>query len=271
MSLKLPSPVKWILIGIGGFAGLIALILGIIFQLTSGMTKVADNFLVALKDGNTKAALSLLSEQARSDLSEENIRSFTRKNSLTAYKGAFWSNRSINYPNRGELIGTVELETGQTIDLTFTFQKNDEAWQIYSIQQDSPGIHSQQSSTQMPAEAYLIQLVNDTTKVFVKSIKQGNFKSLHKFSSGTWREEMTVEQFDKALAPFLKFTSNPNAIEYFDRVSKGVPVFDDQPQISADGILKIVGSYKSDPNLNFEYSYIYEGLGWKLVGVDVKV
>ena len=49
--------VRKLLIGVGSIAAAIGIVVAIFFQATSGLTKVADNFFEALKQGDTDQAL----------------------------------------------------------------------------------------------------------------------------------------------------------------------------------------------------------------------
>ncbi|ABM78712.1 hypothetical protein [Prochlorococcus marinus] len=271
MTIKLSPPVKWVLVAFGSLSGLFIIVFSIVIQLTSGMTKTADKFLDELKVNNTEAALELFSAQAKNSLSRENIQRFSKKNSLNNYDSVSWSNRSISYPDRGELTGTINLKSGKKIPVVFNLNKDGSSWKIYSIKQDRPGIHNQSSSTETPSETNLIDLVNETTDAFINSISLGGFQNLYDYSSRTWQKQTTVKDLDKALSPFLKFTSDPKAINYLNLVTSQMPVFKKEPEITSNGTMTINGSYSLNPPFEFTYKYIYEGLGWKLIGVNVSI
>ena len=84
--MKVPPIVRNLLIGLGSFAALVAIVAAIIFQATSGLTKVADSFFEALKKGDTDQALKYFSEQALSQSSRENLDDFRADNSLANLK-----------------------------------------------------------------------------------------------------------------------------------------------------------------------------------------
>jgi len=271
MSIKLSPPVKWVLVAFGGLAGLFFIVFSIVIQLTSGMTKVADRFLDELKGNNTEAALELFSAQARNSLSRENIQRFSKKNSLNNYDSVSWTSRSISYPDRGELKGTINLKSSEKIPVVFNLKKDDSSWKIFSIKQDRPGIHDQSSSTETPSETDLIDLVNETTDAFINSIKAGGFQILYDYSSRTWQKQTTVKDLDEGLSPFLKFTNDPKAINYLNLLTSKIPAFKKEPEITSNGTMRATGSYSLNPPFEFTYKYIYEGLGWKLIGVNVKI
>ena len=135
--MKVPPIVRNLLIGLGSFAALVAIVAAIIFQATSGLTKVADSFFEALKKGDTDQALKYFSEQALNQSSRENLDDFRAINSLADLKNLSWSNRSISIPDSGKLTGTVNLKNGKNIPLTISFTKDGEDWRIYSIKKEA--------------------------------------------------------------------------------------------------------------------------------------
>ena len=50
------------------------------------------------------------------------------------------------------------------------------------------------------------------------------------------------------------------------------PQFSSKPTIDDNGVLVIAGHYPTKPNqVYFQQKYIYEGLGWKLIGFSADI
>ena len=266
--MKMPPIVRKLLIGLGSFAAAIAIVAAIVFQATSGLTKVADSFFEALKEGDTDKALKYFSEQALNQSSRENLNNFRVDNSLADLKSLSWSNRSISIPDSGELTGTINLKNGQNIPLVISFTKDGEDWRIYSIKKEATGIVGGVDGKELPSEESLIRLSQKTTNRFVNAIKTNDFQSFYGAISHMWSMETSPEELSKGLKQFRHvYETQPASHQYFESLSKMVPAFTNKPSITQNSVLKISGKYNIKPEFSFEYKYVFEGLNWKLVGL----
>ena len=265
--MKVPPIVRKLLIGVGSFAALMSIVIAIVFQATSGLTKVADSFFEALKKGDTDEALKYFSEQALNQSSKEDLNDFRADNSLADLKSLSWSNRSISIPDSGKLTGTINLENGQNIPLVISFTKNGENWRIYSIKKEVAGILDSVNEKELPSEESLIQLSQKTTNRFVNSIQTNDFTSFYGEISHTWRMETSAEELSKGLNQFRDvYETQPASHPYFESLKNMQPIFTKKPSINQSGFLMISGKYNIKPEFTFTYNYIFEGLSWKLVG-----
>ena len=266
--MKVPPIVRNLLIGLGSFAALVAIVAAIIFQATSGLTKVADSFFEALKKGDTDQALKYFSEQALNQSSRENLDDFRAGNSLADLKNLSWSNRSISIPDSGKLTGTVNLKNGKNIPLTISFTKDGEDWRIYSIKKEAAGIVDGVDEKELPSEEKLIRISQNATKRFVNVIKTNDFPSFYGAISHTWRMETSPEELSEGLKQFRRVYETQTAShQYFESLMNMQPIFNDKPSISQNSVLVVSGRYNIEPEFSFTYKYVFEGLGWKLVGL----
>jgi len=257
-----------LLIGVGSFAALMAIVVAIVFQATSGLTKVADSFFEALKKGDTDQALKYFSEQALNQSSGENLDNFRADNLLASLKSLRWSNRSISIPDRGELTGTINLENGKDIPLTILFVKDGEDWRIYSIKKEAAGILDTINEKELPSEKSLIRLSRKTTSRFVNAIKTNDFSSFYGAISYAFRIEKSVEDLSKGLKQFRHiYETQPASHQYFESLTNMQPIFTNKPSINQSSFLVVSGKYNTNPEFTFTYNYVFEGLGWKLVGL----
>ena len=251
-----------ILAGIGAL--LIIAIMAVMFM-TSGMSDTADKFFAAVKSDNYDEAYSLLSEDFKSNTSKSQLKSYLSKNALTEFKEASWESRSVN-GGRGKLTGSITTENGGVVPISLGFVKGENDWKIYSIKKPSSGIQEETESVQLPSEAEQIKLVSDSMHVFALSVKEKNMKKMYRHVSHLWQKQFTVEKFNEAFKSFFQFG---DALMILDQYS---PQFSKKASINDDGVLILEGLYPTKPNkVYFKQKYIYEGLGWKLMGFNVNI
>ena len=267
--MKVQPIVRKLLIGVGSFAAFVSIVAAIIFQVTSGLTKVAASFFDALKKGDTNQALNYFSEQALNKSSRENLNDFRVDNSLADLKSLSWSNRSISNTDSGELIGTVNLKNGQNIPLTISFTKEGEDWKIYSIKKESTGIVDGVDGEELPSEKRLIRLSRKTTNRFMDVIRTNDFPSDYEGISHMWSMQTSPEELSTAFQTFRKVYENqPASHQYFKSLANMEPIFTEKPSINQNSVLVISGKYNIKPEYTFTYKYVFEGLSWKLIGVE---
>ena len=268
--MKIPKFFKIIIIGLGGLTTVIAILIAIVFQATSGLTTVTDRLFNALKEGNTKAAIQLFSQHVDDQTLETDLRNFARKNTLNDFKNTSWSNRSVTM-NSGMLEGSINLNNGTTIPVIISLQKNGSNWTIFSIKQKRAGVLSSTSIDTVPSESELLVITAETTNLVVASIKETNFQTLYSASSKTWQNETSPEQLEQAFKPFFKLGQNTQSLTYLDNLAKSTPAFTEDVSINAQNVLIIKGRYPINPPFTFTYSYIREGFSWKLLGVKASI
>ena len=102
----------WQKVLLGVVAG-IAVILGLVFWLTSGITDSADRLFAAARSGDYSAAYAETSKQLQSDNDEARFTQYLQVNGLDKIVDTSWSSRSIS-GGIGELTGTLETQSGGT-------------------------------------------------------------------------------------------------------------------------------------------------------------
>ena len=269
-TMKIPKFFQILLIGLGSLTTIIAILIAFVFQATSGLTAAADKLFSELKEGNTKAAMQLFSQQVDDQTLEKELKTFARKNSLDDFKNTSWSNRSITM-NSGTLEGSINLEDGTTIPVTISFQKSGSDWSIFSIKEKRSGVISSASTEGVPSEKDLLTITAETTDLFATSIKENNFQKLYSASSKTWQNETTPDQLEQAFKPFFKLSKNKQSLSYLNNLTRSTPAFTEEAIINDQNVLIIKGRYMIDPPYTFTYSYVMEGFSWKLLGLKVSI
>lgn len=236
-----------------------------VFFMTSGMTDTADGFFLSATSAEYEQAYSFLAEDFKNTTSKEELKSYMEEHSLSKFKEASWHSRSVN-GGRGELAGSITTVDGGVVPVSLGFVKGEEGWKIYSISKPSAGLQEESPAAQMPSEREQIKLVRDSMHVFAVSVREGNMSKMHDHVSSLWQDQFSVGQFDDAFGSFYQFG---DALLVLD---EHTPQFSDAATVNDEGILILKGFYPTQPNkLHFEHKYIYEGLGWKLMGLNVNI
>ncbi|MFZ0942932.1 MAG: hypothetical protein WB930_18375 [Syntrophobacteraceae bacterium] len=149
--------------------------------------------------------------------------------------------------------------------LKLSFVKGESGWKIYSIEKPQAGIQDQKAG-QVSSESDQVKLVAETMNQFAICVNEKNMEKFYAYSSSRMQKEYTPKKLDEAVAPFFNIGADLTVLE---NVS---PIFDEKPSMNEENVLLINGYYPSKPNqVFFRQEYVYEGLGWKLLGLKVQI
>ncbi|MGH8120686.1 MAG: hypothetical protein ACRESK_08740 [Gammaproteobacteria bacterium] len=250
---------------IGGLVVIIILAIGAVFFFTGGMVKAGDEFFLALKENDLVRAYTYLSEDFKAGTNESEFRAFIEKNTISGFKESSWGERSIS-GGRGELTGSITTANGGVVPIKLSFVKGDNGWKIYSIEKPSAGFQEESTTVAMPTEQEQVKLVADTINIFVQSVNDKSMAKFYNHVSNLWQRESTPEKLNESFGSFYDLDADLTVLNNYS------PRFDSTPAIDENGILVISGHYPTEPSrVYFEQKYIYEGLGWKLVGFNINV
>lgn len=250
---------------LAGIGAVVVVAIAAVMFMTAGMSDTADKFFSAVKEENYDEAYSLLSEDFRGNTSKSQLKEYLIKNSLIKFKEASWSSRSVN-GGRGELVGSITTETGGVVPISLGFIKGGDDWRIYSIKKPSSGLQEEAEIVQLPSEKEQIKLVSEAMYIFAVSVKEQSMSKMYSHISNLWRNQFAVEKFDEIFNPFYQFDDTLMVLEQHS------PQFSEKAMIDEDGVLILKGLFPTQPNqVHFEHKYIYEGLGWKLIGLNVNI
>ena len=261
----LPRRPGWqrLLIGFGGFVVVSAALFALVWRLTAGLTETADAFFVALRDGDIATAKTYLAEDFRASTSDEQLREYVKNSALSEYQSASWSSRGIQN-SRGNLEGTLETRSGGSIPMQIELVKENGGWKIYALRKPPSGLRTDDSPNK-PSEIEQVRLVRATTEQFAAAIQRGDFVEFHKGVAGLWQRQITAEQLQTTFSQFGETGADFSVLNTL------------QPEISAaayndDGAFVIEGTYPTRPSTySYRYSYVYEGVDWKLIGLNANV
>lgn len=247
-----------------GIVAVFVLAVGVIFFISRDMVKTGDKFFLALKENNISQAYSYLSEDFRSGTNDNEFRDFIARNSISSFKESSWSKRSIS-GGRGVLNGSISTNSGGVIPLKLSFVKGEKGWEIYSIEKPSSGFQEETATHSIPSGPQQIEMIRMASKEFAIAVKNKSMADFYKIFSSMFKQQFTVEKMDEIYKPFYGLGIDLLVLEEY------APVFDKKPTIDEDGVLTISGYFPTQPNkFFFDQTYIYEGLGWKLIGYSVK-
>jgi hypothetical protein len=248
-----------------GFVIVVMLIITAVFYFTSELPKTAEKFFTAVKNKNMAQAYSYVSDSFKQKTSQEALQNFLQNNGFDSYQDASWNSRKV-VNNTGQLVGHILTSSGKELPLTVDFIKSQNEWKIHAINKPSSGVQKSKQTAQMPSEQDLISLVSSTMAIFAQSISQKDMQQLRDNSSTLFKKEVSLEAFNEGYKPFFKFEKKLLVL------NKLSPQFTQKALINENGVLIIQGQYPTNPSpLVFICKYIYEGYGWKLIGLNVNV
>jgi hypothetical protein len=251
------------LIGFGVFVVAFTAIFALVWRLTAGMTEAADAFFAALRDGDVATARTYLAEDFRASTSDEQLLAYVKNSALSEYQSASWSSRGMEN-SRGNLEGTLETRTGGSIPMKVELVKENGSWKIYTLRKPAAGLQTDDGPIK-PSEIEQVRLVRATTEQFAAAIKRGDFAEFHKYVSGLWQRQISADQLQTTFRQFAETGADFSVLNSL------------QPNIAAaaydaDGAFVIEGTYPSQPStFSYRYRYIYEGVDWKLAGLNASV
>ena len=247
------------------FVGFIAIVLTLVFGLTSGLTTTADSFFEAVREEDMQRARGHLSQAFRANTSEQQLQAFLASSNLTDVRSTRWTHRSIE--NReGELRGSATGGDGGVVPLTITLVKEEDSWKIYAIERPEAGSPtSSNSPPSVPTASEQLALVQATTAAFSKALDEGTMSHFYGQVSRLWQEQTSVDELDQLFSAFLE-----QGITL--AVDSWQPQLDQEPRIDENQVLILVGHYPSQPQqLHFDYSYVQEDNNWALIGINVNL
>lgn len=250
-------------VGVGGCAGLMALLCGGVFVATQPVVDVSNRFLKELGDGHSEAAYQMTSDGYRAEQDIVSFNTITHRLSLDEFESASWASRSI-VNNEGKVEGQVQTRSGKSYQTAMELVKENGVWKIAKVKVSDIEMHAYKIP-KIPGTEDLRLLAKTTFLEVNKSIRANDFTSLHTYISEYWRKQTSAEALAKALSGFVQ-----NRID-ISIVATLTPTFDPAPTINEDDFLVLSGKYvNGDGRLVFKLKYIQEGGVWKLAGFDMK-
>lgn len=253
----------WMKVVLGIVAG-ISVLVGLIFWVTADVTETGDDFFAAVQNDDIDTAYMLLSDNFQAGTSKEELTSYLTDNALDNVTETSWGSRSKS-GDTGELKGTMTTAEGSEIQLEISLINSEAGWRINAIETANAGFRRPNESRRVPSAKKQQQLFRATIAAFAESLSEESMKKLRDYSSGSLRQQISLEEFDKAYEYSYKWA------EDYAAISKMPPIIDDA-QVDEKGLLNIRGHYQIKPKpVYFRQVYIYEGIDWMLTGLVYQV
>ncbi len=255
---------KWMKVVLGVFVGMSAL-LGLVFWLTGGIAKTADDFFAAVQIDDMDAAYAMLSEDFQAGTSKEEVKSYITENTLDNVTETYWGSRSKS-GDTGELKGTMTTADGSKIQLELSLIDSEAGWRINAIEMANTGFRQPNASRRVPSVKKQQQLFRDTMAVFAESVSDRSMKKFWDNSAGSFRRQVSVEQLDKTFESEFQYSEGYSKIHDFKLIIDGAEINEET------GSLSIRGHYQVKPRpVYFHQVFLYEGIDWKNTGLELKV
>lgn len=120
----------YISFAIFGVIGLVLFL--VVFGVTGSLVTVADDFFVALGEGDYQEAYDHLSSEFHGNTSISDLTAFAQDSALASYSESTWWERSIS-GDTALLDGEVQTVQGTYVPVTIFFHKEDDVWKISQI------------------------------------------------------------------------------------------------------------------------------------------
>jgi len=281
---------------LGGFVVFIVLVFILVMYATSGLTDTAEKFFAYVSSKNYNQAYLMLSEDFKSTTSKEKLKEFLEKNGFSKYKSASWGNRSVD-GNRGELEGSIQTVDGSAIPVTLKMvQDGDGSWKIYAIHKPESGIiedKEKNSATQSKkteatqkveqskepvtealkpvksdngVDKKYVDMVKNTIHTFALSVNEKSMSRMHNDMAELFKKQIDLNKMNQLFKSFIEKNINLTVVDPLN------PIFDQKPEVNADGVLELKGHYATTPSiLRFDFEYIKENGVWKPIGINIQV
>ena len=122
---------KWIGLGVGGFAALAAAIVAAAFLITAGAAGAGDDFVKLVGESKYEEAYRSAAPEFRKETSLETFRALMQRFALDKAEGAAWSSREVS-GGAARLEGTIKTRNG-AVAIKMQLVKQDGIWRVYGF------------------------------------------------------------------------------------------------------------------------------------------
>lgn len=140
---------------------------------------------------------------------------------------------------------------------------NRRAFMVLAALALSAPVHAQ--SVMAPPDAPAAKaLVQATMATFAQAVNAKDMTAVYNSGAKLFQRQMSVEKLNAAFTPFTK-----DAID-LSGVAKIEPVLSLPPEVDADGVLTLKGSFVGKVDTwYYRFRYVYEYPDWKVIGISV--
>ena len=224
-------------------------------------------FLDNIRRGNLELAYMTLSDPLQKLASKEDLKRFVEINNLKTVRENRLEIVDRNPVGRHLAMLTRDTDTAEAA-IHFLLSKQPQGWRLdYMTRSDNtilaPGTPLLPA---VPESAHLVSLTGNTVQQFARSINARSMAIFYDHIANFWQQQSTLSELDEAYGTFFDAGLDLTVLAAID------PVIETSQGPDAIGVLTVNGFYPTAPSkMFFEQKYIYEGLGWKLVGFSANV
>ncbi len=181
-----------------------------------------------------------------------------------------------------DLNGVVTAQNGQKIPVNVTLTREGGKWKVFSLHTGgTDGTLTAQNnfsqvgkgagfndafSHEIPPKSEVVALTRETFEKFAEALKEKSFTDFYNSIALGWQSQISKADLKRTFQPFIDAGVNLNPIHDIE------PLLNPPPQLDAEGLLIVNGSYFAPPNrVIFSLKYAYEMPGWKLFGMSVRI
>ncbi len=246
-------------------ACLILAIVMVVNSLTTGMTKNAEEFFLAVSEGQLDTARNYLSTSFRNSVDPAEFRAYLQNGGLDRYETSTWDSRSYS-GSQGKIAGVVYLQDGSHLPIKMVFVQEKSEWHIHSIEVSLPGISPHTVKKSIPPLNKLEFMASSTIKLFGNCVLTNDFTPFYSQVSALWQSRTSAARLLQAFQPFV---DNNIDLSKYDHVD---PTFSETPLIDEHGTLLLKGYFAHETEtLSFDLRYAFEYPEWKLLGLNVSL
>jgi len=253
------------ILGFGGCAGTVALLVGGVFALTRPVVDASEQFLTLVGEGKFADAYASTADGFRAQQDEASFAAAVKQLGLTDFASAFWNSRQIENQT-GAAEGTVTTKDGGTRPVTVRLVREGGRWAVDGVRYGGVDLASIKVPPPVPSEAELERMASDALLGFNRAVRARDFTAFYATLSDLWKKQTTPEGVQKIFQEFIDKDIDIGGI------ASVKPQVTSTPTVNDKGVLLVAGHYPTRPaRVRFELEYIHEPAGWKLMSVLVGV
>jgi hypothetical protein len=206
------------LIGLVIVLVVIGAILVVVFTLTKGLPRSADEFFTLIRDGKVKDAYLSASREFQASASEADFEAFLKNSAIADFASATWSSRSIAN-NIGELEGSIKTRDGGVVPIKIKLVKEDGRWKIHAIEKAAAGLVETAKETTpaektsletpaneavVPAEDELKRMANASMLLLARAINAKDFSEFYNQTAKIWQSQVTPEALQESFKSYVE-------------------------------------------------------------------
>ena len=255
---------------LAGWILLAVAVIGSCSYSNSGLSNSADDFLQSIRAGDSAKAHGHLSQTFKKGTPVAELNQFIQQHNLIQITASNWHSYNTYYKTgsakTGTLGGDLTFANGSELPARFVLVEENDVWKIAAIRIGQPGASASELAKAVPDPDEVKQLVQNASAAFGQAVSNRDMGTYYHTLAQDWQRETTPAELRQVFQNFLNGDFNLQWLHQATPQITGVPTLDES------GWLTLQGEQLSrDATFEFKYTYVYEGLSWKVIAVDVSL